>query len=79
MQKKEGFIRTPSSRYGPSSSLSNLGHIKGGGTERGYSHLHASTLSLRAVGPATVLSHKYDILSLLKDDQNVRDNRLPVP
>ena len=38
----------------------------------------ASTLSLCAVGPATVLSHKCDILSLLKDDQNVRDNRLRV-
>ena len=38
----------------------------------------ASTLSLRAVGPATVLSHKCDILSLLKDDQIVRDSRLPV-
>ena len=38
----------------------------------------ASTLSLRAVGPATVLSHKCDILSLLKDDEIVRDNHLPV-
>ena len=37
----------------------------------------ASTLSLCTVGPATVLSHKCD-LSLLKDDQIVRDNRLPV-
>ena len=37
----------------------------------------ASTFSLRAVGPATLLSHKCDILSLLKDDQSVRDNRLP--
>ena len=38
----------------------------------------AGTLSLRAVGLATVLSRKCDILSLLKDDQIVRDNRLPV-
>ena len=38
----------------------------------------ASTLSLRAVGPATILSHKCDILSLLKNHQIVRDNRLPV-
>ena len=41
-------------------------------------HLLASAVSLRAVGPATVLSHKCDILSLLKEDQIVRDNRLPV-
>ena len=41
-------------------------------------HLLASTLSLRAVGPATVLSHKCDILSLLKDNQIMRDNRVPV-
>ena len=32
----------------------------------GYSHLLASTLFLRAVVPATVLSHKYDILSFRK-------------
>ena len=38
----------------------------------------ASALFLRAVGPATVLPHKCDILSLLKDDQIVRDNCLPV-
>ena len=38
----------------------------------------ASTLSLRAVGPATVLSHKCNILSLLKDNKLGRDNRLPV-
>ena len=38
----------------------------------------ASTLSLRAVGPATVLSHKCDMLSLLKDDHIVRNNRFPV-
>ena len=44
--------------------------------ERGVCLL-ASTLSLRAVGPATVVSHTCDILSLLKDDQTVRDNRLP--
>ena len=37
-----------------------------------------STLSLRAVGPATVLSHKCDILSLLKDAQIGRENYLPV-
>ena len=35
-------------------------------------------LSLRKVGPTTVLSHKCDILSLLQDDQIVHDNRLPV-
>ena len=39
----------------------------------GYLHLLASTLSLRAV--ATVLSHKCDIPSLMKDDQIARDNR----
>ena len=38
----------------------------------------ASTWSLRAVGPATVLSHKCDVPSLLKDDTIVRDNRLSV-
>ena len=38
----------------------------------------ASTLPLCAVGPATVLSHKCDLLCLLKDDQIMRDNRLPV-
>ena len=38
----------------------------------------APILSLRAVGPATILSHKCDILSLSKDDQTARDNRLPV-
>ena len=37
-----------------------------------------SPRALRAVRPATVLSHTCDILSLLKDDQIVRDNRLPV-
>ena len=35
-------------------------------------------LSLRAAGPATVLSHKCEIPSLLKDGQIARDNRLPV-
>ena len=40
--------------------------------------LGPSTLSLRAVGQATVLPHKCDILSLLKEDQIARDNRLPV-
>ena len=37
---------------------------KGGDGRGGYSHLLASTLSLRAVGPATVVSHivKCDIL-----------------
>ena len=36
------------------------GRIKRGGgvTERGYLNLLASALSLRAAGPATVLSHK---------------------
>ena len=53
-------------------------HLKEGNGKGGYSHLLASTLSLGAVGPATVLSHKCDILSLLKDDLIVRDNRLPV-
>ena len=38
----------------------------------------ASTLSFRAVGPATVLSHNCGIPSLLKDDQIARHNRLPV-
>ena len=51
---------------------------KGGGTRKGYSHLLASALSLRAGGSATILSRKCDILSLLKDDQIVHDNRLPV-
>ena len=37
-------------------------------TERGYSHLLASTLPLCAA----VLSHKCDIPSLLKDDQSTR-------
>ena len=58
--------------------------LSSGGTHQsfsrkgGYSHLLASTLSLRAVGLATLLSHKCDILSLLKDDQIVRNNRVPV-
>ena len=58
--------------------LNTRAHLKGGQRKRGYLHSLATTLSLRAVGPATVLSHKCDILSLLKDDQIVRDNRLPV-
>ena len=40
------------------------------------STLLASALPLRVVGPATVLSHKCDILSLLKEDQIAHDNRL---
>ena len=44
-----------------------------------YSHLLASTLSLRTAGPATVLSHQCDILSLLKGDQTARNNHLPAP
>ena len=56
------------------------GTFKRGVTERGVfaPACQYSTLSLRAVGPATVLSHKCDILSLLKDDHIVRDNSLPV-
>ena len=38
-----------------------MGRFKRGVTERGYPHLLASKLSLCAAGPATVLSHKYDI------------------
>ena len=38
----------------------------------------ASALLLCEVGPATVLSHKCHMPSLLKDDQISRDNRLPV-
>ena len=53
-------------------------HLKGGNGKGGYSHLLASALSLRAVGLATVLSHKCAIRSLLKDDQIARNNRLPV-
>ena len=33
-------------------------HLKGGQRKGWYSHLLATTLSLRAAGPATVLSHK---------------------
>ena len=40
----------------------------------GYSHLLASTLPLAQRGTATVLSHKCDTASLLKDDQIARDN-----
>ena len=54
------------------------GQVYKGGRRGGYSHLLASTLSLRAAEQATVLSHKCDIPSLLKDDQMARDNRLPV-
>ena len=53
-------------------------HKKRANGKGGYSHLLASTLFLRAVGPATVLSHKCDIPSFWKDDQILRDNRLPV-
>ena len=52
--------------------------IGGGSRKEGYLHLLVSTLSLRAAGPATILSHKCDIPSLLMDDQIARDNRLPV-
>ena len=38
----------------------------------------SGTLSLRVARLATVLSHKCDMNSLLKDDQIVRENRLPV-
>ena len=38
----------------------------------------ASAVPLRVVRPTTVLPHKCDIPSLLKDDQIVHDNRLPV-
>ena len=43
-------------------------HLKGAQRKGAYSQVLASTLSLRAVRPATVLSHKCDILSLLKDE-----------
>ena len=59
-------------------SSGSSGTFKRGITERGVFALLASRLSLRAVGPATVLSHKCDTLPLLKDNQIVRDNRLPV-
>ena len=52
--------------------------VERGVTEKGYSHLLATTLSLCAAGPATVLSHKCDIPSLWKDDQIPCDNRLSV-
>ena len=54
------------------------GLIKRGVTQRGYSHLLASTLSLRAAGPATILSHRCNIPFLLKDDHIARHNQLPV-
>ena len=72
--RKDPFRNDPFS--GPDARKS--GTFKRGVTERGYSHLLASALSLRAVGPATVLSQKCDMLPVLKDDQIVRDNRLPV-
>ena len=40
------------------------------GFKRGYLHLVAGTLSLRAFGPATIQSHKCDIHSFLKHDQS---------
>ena len=54
------------------------GRFARGVTERGVFAFVANTLSLSAAGLATVLSHKCDIPSMLKDDQIARDNRLPV-
>ena len=54
---------------GNSEKWSGRAGLTGGELKGRYSHVLASALCLRAVGPATVLSHKCDIPTLLKNDQ----------
>ena len=73
------FTEVCLSAAGSSWHIHISGRFKGGGLRKGgCSHLLASTLSVRAAGPSTILSHKCNILSLLNDDRIACNNRLPV-
>ena len=62
----------------PGLERKSLGHISKGGIGKGGIRMCLPVHCLSARSDRQLLSRKCDILSLLKDDQSVRDNRLPV-